>query len=200
MPAASSEVLDQRGMSASRPNGEPLPPDDRSFVEMVELEHPAVVAAAAMVVGSASMAEEIAQDAFERAYVRWAKVGRMDRPGAWVRRVALNQAISVTRRRSTEHRVLGRVWRAGVGNGDHPTVPSEPSGVDGEATRLWSAVRRLPTNQARAVALHYGSDLSLEMVAAEMETSVSSIKSLLHRARTTLRNDRTIKELEEQTT
>lgn len=36
-------------------------------------------------------AEEIAQDAFAKLYVRWRRIRRYDNPGAWVRRVAVNE-------------------------------------------------------------------------------------------------------------
>lgn len=173
-------------------------PDDRSFVELVDREHRGVVAAVALIVGDPALAEDIAQDSLERAYARWHRVGRLDRPGAWVRRVAINRAISVTRKRKSERTAVERMKNAGVdvthGRAD---VFGRGIGFDGSAARIWSAVRGLPSAQATAVALHYGADLSLEMVAAEMGTTVSSVKSLLHRARTTLRNDETIKEFEE---
>lgn len=177
------------------------PPDDRSFVTLVDDDYRSVVAAVAMILGNTASAEEITQDAFERAYARWNRVGRLDRPGAWVRRVALNGAISAARKRSSERRALDRAGRIDTGTGgNHGYTTRDTVDLDGDAASLWSAVRALPANQARAVALHYGADLSVEMVASEMDTTVPAVKSLLHRARVTLRNDRTVKELEEYRT
>lgn len=174
-------------------------PDDRSFIELVHREHRGVVAAVALIVADVTIAEDIAQESLERAYARWQRVGRLDRPGAWVRRVAINRAISVTRRRANERKVLDRLRAARDAPATAQTSLSVHGvGFDGSAARLWSAVRGLPTAQATAVALHYGADLSLETVAVEMDTTVSSVKSLLHRARTTLRNHETVKEFEEE--
>jgi RNA polymerase sigma factor (sigma-70 family) len=56
-------------------------------------------------------------------------------------------------------------------------------------------VRSLPAQQATAVALRYGADLSLAQVAEQMRLSESAVKALLHRARVTLRGDREIREM-----
>ncbi len=160
--------------------------DDETFVRLVDSEFRGAVAAAMMIVGSHSMAEEIVQDVLERTYGRWAKVSAMDRPGAWVRRAVINQAISTSRRQSTERRAMQRlIGDFSMGGSDVDLVGAESgSAVNSE---LWAMVRLLPESQATAVALHYGADLSLESIANEMTLSVSAVKSLLHRARTHLR-------------
>jgi RNA polymerase sigma-70 factor (ECF subfamily) len=137
-----------------------------------------------MVVGSREVAEEIVQDALERTYLRWSKVSRMDRPGAWVRRVVLNRSISHARRNGAERRALDRLRRRPARVAE---PPGEPSG------QLWEAVRRLPDKQARAVALHYGADLPIAGVAAELGVTESAAKTLLHRARGTLREDAAVR-------
>ena len=59
---------------------------------------------------SHATAAELA-DAFERAYVRWRRVGRLDDPAGWVRRVAINRAID-------QHQIKRRfgLWRVGQAN------------------------------------------------------------------------------------
>lgn len=153
------------------------------FVDIVEAESRNIVAAVMAVVGDRHRAEEIAQDAFERGYQRWNRVSKMDRPGAWVRRVAINEAISVARRRSSEHRAVERLgslttWSAGV--------DVDPlAALDDEG--LWAAVRALPADQAAAIALRYGADLGVDEVADTLGCTVPAARSLLHRARAALR-------------
>src|SRR4051812_30086333 len=79
------------------------------FAEFVETESRGLVAAVYAIVGDRHRAEEIVQDAFERCFRRWRRVSRLDRPGAWARRVAINAAISSTRRSSSEHRAVQRL-------------------------------------------------------------------------------------------
>lgn len=152
------------------------------FAELVETESRGLVAAATAIVGDVHRAEEIVQTAFERCFRRWSRVSRLDRPGAWVRRVVINEAISVARRSSSEQRAVQRVAMTppatdGTGDAD--------SRIDHDG--LWAAVRALPGDQAAVIALRYGADLGVDEIADTLEISASAVKSLLHRARATLR-------------
>jgi RNA polymerase sigma-70 factor, ECF subfamily len=159
---------------------------DEHFMALVSEEHAGLVAASALIVGSRDVAEEIVQDSLERTYMRWNKVSRMDRPGAWVRRVVINGSISAARRNGSERRAVGLLRSRRVALAEHP---------DRDLADIWAVVSRLPDNQATAVALHYGADLTLAAVATEMNLTQSAVKALLHRARTSLRQDRSIKEM-----
>jgi RNA polymerase sigma-70 factor (ECF subfamily) len=139
-----------------------------------------------MIVGRFAAAEEVVQDVLERTYLRWERVSQLDKPGAWVRRAVINRSISRTRRDDTERRALLRLGQRRVPLDGEPEVPLR---------EVWSAVRSLPAQQATAVALHYGADLSLAQVAEEMGLSTSAVKALLHRARVALRGDREIREM-----
>ncbi|MCB0986385.1 MAG: sigma-70 family RNA polymerase sigma factor [Microthrixaceae bacterium] len=151
------------------------------FAQLVRGESRGLIAAVQAIVGDRSRAEEIVQDAFEKGYRSWWRVSRLDRPGAWVRRVAINEAISVGRRRASEDRAVARLTAmvATEAGGD----PLAALGDDD----VWAAVRALPSEQASAVALRYGADLSLDEIAQTMNISVSAVKSLLHRGRASLR-------------
>jgi RNA polymerase sigma-70 factor (ECF subfamily) len=50
------------------------------------------------VTGDVHEAEEIVQEAFARASIRWARLRDYDAPEAWVRRVAMNRAADRGRR------------------------------------------------------------------------------------------------------
>jgi RNA polymerase sigma factor (sigma-70 family) len=157
------------------------------FGELVTTESRGLVAAATAIVGDRHRAEEIVQVAFERCYRRWAVVSRLDRPGAWARRVAINEAISVARRSSTEHRAVQR-----LGSMERREASSAAAGPDPLAALddagVWAAVRALPRDQAAAIALRYGADLTVEEIAETMKTTVPAVKSLLHRGRAALRS------------
>src|SRR5260370_38786357 len=64
-----------------------------------------VVGLVAAVTGDEGRAEDAAQEAFARAYQRWGRVGRLDRPDLWVARVASRIAIDQGRRRRRETRL-----------------------------------------------------------------------------------------------
>jgi RNA polymerase sigma-70 factor (ECF subfamily) len=155
------------------------------FAELVEAESRGLIAAVTAIVGDVARAEEITQDAFERCFLRWRRVSRMDRPGAWVRRVAINRAISVRRRSTTERGALARL--AGIGSVSFGS-PVHGALVLADESGVWAAVRALPEDQAAAVALRYAADLGIADIASTLHCTEAAVKSLLHRARTTLRD------------
>lgn len=61
-----------------------------------------VVAAVIRQTGDWDLAEECAQDAFERALERWPRDGVPRRPGAWLTTTARHRALDVLRRRTNE--------------------------------------------------------------------------------------------------
>ena len=140
-------------------------------------EYPKVVALVYVLLGSRTGAEDIAQEAFLRAYRDWDRVDSYDHQAAWVRRVAANLATSGLRRRLVEARVLGR-----LAGRPEPTV--EP--LAGGDAQFWAAVRALPRRQAQAVALYYFQDLSVQQTATVLGCAEGTVKAHLAKARRTL--------------
>ncbi len=126
--------------------------------------------------GSSWVAEETAQDAFLAAYRSWDRVAGYDSPEAWVRRVALNHAVSKVRRRANEARALLRLA------GRREAVGALPP----EDDDFWRAVRALPVRQAQAVALHYLEDRPVAEIALVLGCSEGSVKTHLSRGRAAL--------------
>jgi RNA polymerase sigma-70 factor, ECF subfamily len=148
-----------------------------SFDELFAAERGRVVATVFALAGSAAVAEEITQEAFLRLHLHWAKVSRYDRPDQWVRRVAMNLAVSRRRRRTNEERALRRL-------GGRANVVAQP--LDPRDDALWAAVRALPKRQAQAVALHYVDDLPVAEIATILGCAQGSVQTHLFRARQAL--------------
>ena len=72
-----------------------------SFDAFYRIEYPRVVALT-YALGGRAAAEDLAQEAFLRAHRDWERVGRMEAPRAWVRRVAVNLCRSRWRRIRSE--------------------------------------------------------------------------------------------------
>jgi RNA polymerase sigma factor (sigma-70 family) len=168
--------------SETAPAAVPLPgresPAPERFEDFYLREFRSVTGLAYVLSGSRLAAEDIAQEAFAAAHAGWDRVRRLDRPGAWVRRVAANLAARSVRRRLLEARVLAR----GALGGDAPAVAELPA----DAAEVWQAVRRLPRRQAQAVALHYLAGYPLHETAALLGCAEGTVKTHLHRARATL--------------
>jgi RNA polymerase sigma factor (sigma-70 family) len=137
-----------------------------------------VLRSVALVLGDRARAEEVTQEAFVRALLRWRSVRTMARPAAWVLVVAVN----VERRR----------WKREV-------APAESSGEsrfveDYSATVatgvvLREALGRLTGRQRAAVVLRYFSDLSVADIARALGCAEGTVKATLHTALTKLRVD-----------
>ncbi len=163
---------------------EPLPEDDypggqstdAGFAAFYRIEFIRVVALARSLCGSWAVAEELAQDAFLVAHRKWNKVGGLDDPGQWVRRVAVNRARSSYRRGQAERRALKR---AGSGT----AVEELPVQVEG----LLDQIADLPAKQAQAIAAVYVAQLSVREAAAVVGCSESTLRTHLQRGRGALR-------------
>jgi RNA polymerase sigma factor (sigma-70 family) len=157
------------------------------FEDVYLREFTGVFALAYALSGSRWAAEDIAQDAFVVAHRQWGRVGGYDDPGAWVRRVAANLAVSAVRRRLAEARALVRLAEARTlvrlaartREGPYAALPGE----DGD---FWRAVRRLPRRQAQVVALVALGDLSTAEVAATLGCSQRTAQVHLQKARAAL--------------
>ncbi len=125
--------------------------------------------------GDLGLAQDVVQEAFARAWQRWATVGGYDDPAAWVRQVAWRLAVSRLRRATVGRALLRR-------HGPPPDVP----GATPDRVALIAALRQLPDPQRRAVVLHHLVDLSVEQVAAETGAPVGTVKARLSRGRAAL--------------
>jgi RNA polymerase sigma-70 factor (ECF subfamily) len=134
-------------------------------------EYPTVLGSLLLALGNRDVAEEAAAEAFARAYERWSRVRKMDRPRGWVYVVALNVARRRFRRLSLE-RLLSTRGRTPV------EVPPE-TGFD-----LWDLVRTLSPRERMAIVLRYVMDLPESEVAKAMGITAGGVSKTLHTART----------------
>lgn len=148
-----------------------------SFEAFFRNQYRSVVGLAALLCGSRSIAEDLAQEAFVAAHRRWEHVCRYDDPAAWVRRVVVNLAVSARRRKVREFRALARLGRV--------RRPSSPE-IGADAEGYWAAVRALPRRQAQCVTLRHLEDRSIEEIATILELAASTVRVHLHHGRSTL--------------
>ena len=99
--------------------------------------------------GDRAAAEDCAQDAFERAYKKWATWQPIAPAEAWVHRIAINAAVSYQRKMRLREvgEVIRRIGRPGLAPDPQELV---------EHRDLATALAKLPPKQAAAIVLrHY---------------------------------------------
>lgn len=122
-------------------------------------------------------AADVAQEAMARAYARWRRVSRLDRPGAWVARVAANLAVDLRRRDRTAREAVLDLRPSG---GRETTLA--------ERLDLAAALQLLSKRQREVVALRYVADLPETEVAAELGCSIGAVKQHASRGLARLRS------------
>lgn len=144
--------------------------DDPDFEGLFHAEFPSVVRTVFLICRDHERAEDLAQDAFVELLRHWEPVSRYERPGAWVRRVAIRLAIRSARREQLRSLVERRA------------AQSSPESAEPNSGLL-NAVRELPPQQRAVVALYYYEDLPVEEVSAMIGCSPATVRVHLHRAR-----------------
>lgn len=147
-----------------------------TYDEFFLAEFPRLVSMLTAWNGDRSVAEDLAQDALLQANRNWATVASLDRPGTWVRRVALNRSSNEGRRQRRERAAISRLRT------DPPAEVVIPTADD----QLWARVRSLPAAQRDATIMRYVDDLPLADIATVLGCSDGTVKTHLQRARHTL--------------
>jgi len=148
---------------------------EQDFTAFYDATWARTVACAYAVTGELGAAEEVAQEAYSRAWPRWSKLSTYDDPGAWVRQVATRQAISRWRRVRTANRFLTR-----------SRPPESAPAPDENTVALVSALRQLPEAQRRALVLHHLAGLTVAEIAAQERCPEGTVKARLSRGRAAL--------------
>ncbi|MFC4785842.1 RNA polymerase sigma factor [Nocardioides sp. MAHUQ-72] len=144
----------------------------RGFEEVFRAYYASVLRTAYVVLHDHGRAEEVTQEAFLRLYQRWSTASAYDHPAAWVRTVAVRDAIRRAERESRQVVTLSVV--------DHGASDRLPD-LD-----LFQAVAALPPRQRAAVALHYLEDRPVDEIALLMEVSPTTVRQHLFQARARL--------------
>ena len=147
---------------------------DTEYDLLFTVEFPNVMRTVYLILHDVDRAEDVTQDAFVQLLKHWKKVSRYDRPGAWVRRVAIRLAMGVLQRERLRSVLERKV---------EPTP--EPGPADPDVLR---AIGALPGMQRASVVLFYFEDRPLAEIADILGCSPSTARVHLHHARRRLAN------------
>lgn len=165
--------------------------DERAFRQLVERHQGAVVGTIARMIHDPVEAEDLAQQAFLRV---WKHAGRW-KPDAkfttYLYTIVRNLVYNESRRRSRRREVSADQGREEHGFDAPEDARREPDAevLKSEMCReIDDTIAALPEAQRTAVVLYAYESLSYEEIAEVLGSSVASVKSLLFRARGTLRD------------
>lgn len=181
-PDAESDHLLMAGVAAG---------DHDAFRRLVARHQGAVVGTVTKMLGNTSDSEDIAQLVFIRVWKHAKHYKPENKFTTYLYTIARNLVYNETRRRSRK-KTVSTDWREKESHLEHPADPAaRPDSVllTGELQQaIDAAIHALPKKQRLAVILRRYENLPYEEIAAVLDVSVPSVKSLLFRARTTLRD------------
>jgi len=162
--------------------------DEEAFRQLVEATGDRVFGTIARMLGGAEGAEDLAQRVYLRIWQARARYERRSKFSTWMfsimRRLVLNERRGRARRAAVFHAP------APDDAAREPVSPDSPSS-NAAATELAAAIdaalAELPEEQRTAVVLRRYEEMPYEEIAEVLGTSVSSVKSLIFRARQSLR-------------
>ncbi|MHB8504715.1 MAG: sigma-70 family RNA polymerase sigma factor [Acidimicrobiales bacterium] len=140
-----------------------------SFEYFFQSNYRPVVQALGLAFGGVDGIEDQVQEAFARAYVRWSRVGAMERPAAWVYVIA---ACGLRRRLQRRGR------QQAEGEREERVVVMEEQLV--ERVRVAGLLGVLPQRQRATVVLRYLVGLRVEEVAEALGCSPGTVKAAAH--------------------
>nr|WP_120315897.1 sigma-70 family RNA polymerase sigma factor [Catellatospora citrea] len=120
--------------------------------------------------GGLAEAQDFTQEAYARAWQRWGSLQHYDNPEAWLRLVVTRLATDWWRRLTV---------RRAAALPEPPNVPPP----DEELMTVVAALKRLPIDQRRVLAMHYLLDQPVAEIAAELSVPANTVKSWLARGR-----------------
>ena len=166
--------------------------DEQAFKILVETYQDMVFNTAIGIVQNAEDAEDVAQEVFIRIFRSIHSFKGESKLSTWIYRITTSCALDMLRSRKSKKRFAFLQRLFGDGNDPmyevpdfyHPGVAMDQKE---NAARLFKAINQLPENQKVAFTLHKLEDLSYQEVSEVMQTSVSAVESLMHRAKQNLR-------------
>lgn len=167
--------------------------DHRAFRQLIELFSEKVYNLSIGILQDQHDAEDVTQEIFTTVYLSIGQFKGESKLSTWIYRIAINKCQEHIRKRTRKKRFgfLTTIEKAEIGDGSslkanflHPGIALEEKE---RSAILFAAIERLPDNQKLAFSMHKLEGIPYEEIAAIMEVSLSSVESLIFRARQNLK-------------
>lgn len=162
--------------------------DETAFRELVEGFQDKVFHTCLGFVRNSEDAEDLAQEVFVEVYHSVKKFRGEAKLSTWIYRIATSKSLEFLRKKKAKKRVA--IFQSLLGfekASEEMEIPSFVLENKEEAQILLTAIDKLAKNQKIAFTLHKIEGLSYQEIAEIMELSVSSVESLMFRAKKNLK-------------
>ena len=168
--------------------------EEAAFKTIVDTWQDMVFNTALGIVQNAEDAEDISQEVFVQVYQSVSSFKGDSKFSTWLYRIAITKSLDHERRKKRKKRfafvksLFGEESEVVIHPPDfhHPGVVMDKKE---NAAALFQAINKLPENQRIAFSLHKVEGLSYQEVSEVMSTTVSSVESLMHRAKNNLKKN-----------
>jgi RNA polymerase sigma-70 factor (sigma-E family) len=145
-----------------------------TFEEFVLARAAALVRFARLLTGDQDRADDLVQDVLAQAYASWHRVGSLDQPDLYVRRMLVNANNSWWRRAVNREVAVPEVR----GNGTSADTAHESA----ERDELWRLVLQLSPRQRTVIVLRYYEDYDDATIAGLLNCSPGTVRTQARRA------------------
>ncbi|MEH7093518.1 RNA polymerase sigma factor SigW [Neobacillus vireti] len=166
--------------------------DQDAFGEIVEIYKNSVYQLCYRMLGNRHEAEDLAQEAFIRAYVNIQSFNQDLKFSTWLFRIATNLCIDRLRKKKPDYYLDAEV--AGTEgltmysqiSSDSPLPESEVESLELQET-VQKEILKLPEKYRSAIVLKYMEDMSLNEISEILDLPLGTVKTRIHRGREALR-------------
>ncbi|WP_226654337.1 sigma-70 family RNA polymerase sigma factor [Pseudalkalibacillus hwajinpoensis] len=167
---------------------------EEGFREVINCYSNALYAVSYSVLGDYHLAQDVAQEAFIKAYVKRHTLEDPEKVGSWLTSIARNLSLDLKRKRKRMVQVMERSF--------HEKTLQLFEKKESETSELvWLALYELKEEIRTSVVLHYMGGYSMNEIASMLACSTSAVESRIRRARAKLKkemNEMVEKNLKEQ--
>jgi RNA polymerase sigma-70 factor, ECF subfamily len=167
--------------------------DESAFKELFELYKIKVFNTAAGFLTNESDAEDITQEVFIQVFRSVKHFKEKSKLSTWIYRITTSKCLDLLRKKKTKKRFafVTEIFGKEDKDKEEEFVNYEHPGVETEKLELskilFREIDKLPDNQRIAFVLNKVENLSYKEISEVLDTSVSSVESLIFRAKTNLK-------------
>lgn len=166
--------------------------DQQAFGELIELYQHKVYQICLRMIGNRQEAEDLAQEAFLRAYLNIESYNIEKKFSSWLFRIATNLTIDRLRKKKADYYLDAEIAGAeGITMyaqlaADEELPEDQVVSLELQET-IQNEIMRLPPKYRSAIVLKYVEDFSLKEISEILNIPVATVKTRIHRGREALR-------------